>query len=233
MLAAALLTLLETIALQGPLHHVQGIDVEAEIVWVSSVERATQKGYLYRIDRRTGRQLVVVEVQDGERFHPGGIALDGDDVWVPVAEYRKLSSAWIERRDKKTLALKSRFRVADHIGCVAVSKGRVYGGNWDSLKIYTWTPDGRELAVAENPSGTRYQDLKFRGRSLVGGGLREQGAGAIDWLHPETLALERRIPVATTDRGVVFTNEGMTVHGNRLYLLPEDDPSRLFVFRLP
>jgi hypothetical protein len=233
MLALALLTLLEAITLQGPLHHVQGIDVEDGVLWVSSVERATRKGYLFRIDRRSGKILASVEVQDGERFHPGGIALDGDDLWVPIAEYKKLSSAWIERRDKRTLALRSRFAVEDHIGCVAAAGGRVYGGNWDSLQIYTWTRDGQLERVRDNPSGTRYQDLKSRGGMLVGGGLREKGSGAIDWLHEDTLALERRIPVATTDRGVVYTNEGMTIVGERLYLLPEDDPSRLFVFRVP
>jgi hypothetical protein len=34
-----------------------------------------------------------------------------------------------------------------------------------------------------------------------------------------------------TDRGLPYTHEGMTIRGGRLYLLPEDDPSRLFVFR--
>jgi hypothetical protein len=29
------------------------------------------------------------------------------------------------------------------------------------------------------------------------------------------------------------THEGMAIKGSRLYLLPEDAPSRLFVFALP
>jgi hypothetical protein len=30
-----------------------------------------------------------------------------------------------------------------------------------------------------------------------------------------------------------YTNEGMTLRDGVLYLLPEDEPSRLFRFRLP
>ena len=42
----------------------------------------------------------------------------------------------------------------------------------------------------------------------------------------------RRVRAGKTDRGVSLTNEGMTFRGGKLYLLPEDDPSRLFVFDL-
>jgi hypothetical protein len=63
--------------------------------------------------------------------------------------------------------------------------------------------------------------------SLFAGGLREKGRGAIDRLDPKTLGLVARQDVGTTDRGVVFTNEGMTLRGGHLYVLPEDAPSRL------
>jgi hypothetical protein len=36
-----------------------------------------------------------------------------------------------------------------------------------------------------------------------------------------------------TDRGVRFSNEGMAIRDGILFLLPEDDPSRLFRYRLP
>jgi hypothetical protein len=32
---------------------------------------------------------------------------------------------------------------------------------------------------------------------------------------------------------VPYTNEGMTIRGGSLYLLPEDERSRLFRFKLP
>ena len=57
-------------------------------------------------------------------------------------------------------------------------------------------------------------------------------AGAIDWLDPQELRLVKRIVTGKTDRGILFTNEGLTIYGGKLYLLPEDGSSRLFVFKL-
>jgi len=231
LLLAAALSILETISLEGPLHHVQGIDVEGESLWVSSVNKEQRKGYLFKLNRHTGRVILQVEVQDGERFHPGGLTLDGENIWLPVAEYRRNSTAVIQLRDKRTLRLLRQFEVNDHIGCIAASNNRLFGGNWDTRLIYEWDKKGKQLAQRPNLTGTRYQDLKFSDDRLIGGGLRAKGEGAIDYLHPKSLDLLRRIDVKTTDRGTVFTNEGMTVRGGRVYLLPEDDPSRLFVFR--
>ena len=123
----ARLALLGVTLVEPPSHHVQGIDVEGGILWVTSVDRATRAGFLARHDLASGRRLASVEVHDGERFHPGGIQLDGDFVWVPVAEYRRASSAWIQKRDKATLALVAQFEVADHIGCVAACRRRGVG----------------------------------------------------------------------------------------------------------
>lgn len=230
-LVAAALTILETIALQGPLHHVQGIDVEGESLWVSSVDRQQKKGYLFKLNRHTGRIVNQVEVQQGEKYHPGGLTLDGDNIWLPVAEYRRNSTAVIQLRDKRTLRLLRQFEVNDHIGCIAASNNRLYGGNWDTRQIYEWNKNGKQLDQRANGTGTRYQDLKYIENRLIGGGLRAKGRGAIDFLDPKSLNLTRRIELETTDRGVVFTNEGMTFRAGRFYLLPEDDPSRLFLLK--
>jgi hypothetical protein len=67
---------------------------------------------------------------------------------------------------------------------------------------------------------------------LIGSGIRAD-AGAIDWLDPNDLRLFKRIQTGKTDRGVLFTHEGLAISEGRLYLLPEDSPSRLFIFSLP
>lgn len=212
------------------LHHVQGIDVDGTSLWITSVDRAARKGWIHLVDLRTGDLVREAEIQEGERFHPGGISVDTDSVWIPVAEYHRAGKTAVQQRDRRTLALLSRFEVADHIGCVAASRDALYGGNWDSLRIYTWDRSGRELARKDSPTGTAYQDLKFLRGKLVASGNRDRESGAIDWLDPVTLALERRITAGKTDRGVRFTNEGMTIRSGKLYLLPEDGPSRLFVW---
>lgn len=218
------------IALAADLHHVQGIDVEGNTLWISSVDAPARKGYLTRLELRTGRVLSQVEVQDGKRIHPGGIALDGDSIWMPVAEYHRGGPSWVERRDKATLKLLSRFDVADHIGCVAASGTELVGGSWGSRTVYRWSKAGRELARTPNPFSTEWQDLKFAGPMLLASGNVSKAAGAIEWIALPDMVLKRRLTTGVTDRNITYTHEGMTLRGGRLYLLPEDAPTRLFVF---
>jgi len=75
--------------------------------------------------------------------------------------------------------------------------------------------------------------MKFAGSQLVASGLLPDGSGAIDWLEYPSLRLLRRVAMGRTSRGIAYTNEGMTVRGNRVFLLPEDGPSRLFEFLIP
>jgi beta-lactamase class A len=222
----------KTIELKAAMDHVQGIDVDGDKLYVSWVDRQKKSGHLGEFQLATGKLLRSVEIHKGDRYHPGGIALYGDSIWVPVAEYRPSSSALIQRRNRRTLALEAEFVVDDHVGCVAVSNGIVYGGNWDSRQIYAWDTGGKLIWKRDNPGGTAFQDMKAVKGHLIGSGLRGE-AGAIDWLNTDNLNLIKRIRTGKTDRGVLFTHEGMTISRERLYLLPEDSPSRLFVFAVP
>lgn len=223
--------LIGVVQLRERLEHVQGIDVDDTHVWVSSVDREARKGWLRRFDLRTGEPAGKVEVTHGEMYHPGGIALDGQTIWVPVAEYRASSRTNVQRRDKTTLKLVSAFLVADHIGCITPAGRDLVGGNWDSRLLYWWTREGRERRRVENRTGVAFQDLKEapRGR-LIGGGIRDRKAGEVAVFNPRTGQPERNWPAGKTDRGVHLTNEGLAVRGGRLYLLPEDGDSRLFVY---
>jgi beta-lactamase class A len=222
----------KVIELKASMDHVQGIDVDGNRLWVTWVDRQKKKGHLGEFELSTGRLVRSVEVQKGERYHPGGLAREADSLWLPVAEYKASSSSLIQRRNRKTLALEAEFIVPDHVGCVAVRNGHIYGGNWDSRQIYVWDASGKLLSKRDNPSGTSFQDMKAQGDYLIGSGIRPDG-GAIDWLESNDLRLVRRVRAGKTDRGVLLTHEGMTISAGRLYLLPEDSPSRLFVFPLP
>ena len=107
--------------LKGVTYHVQGIDVDDQTLWVTSVDTSRRKGYLHEFALDRGSLLRSVEVQDGERFHPGGISADATSIWMPVAVYRRDSTSVIQRRNKRTLEVEFQFAVHDHIGCIAVT----------------------------------------------------------------------------------------------------------------
>jgi hypothetical protein len=218
--------------LKGTTHHVQGIDMDGKRLWVTSVDTPNRKGLLHEFSIETGEPLRSREIQDGERFHPGGFASDGKSLWVPVAEYRAKSTSVIQRRSQSTLELEFQFAVADHIGCIAVTPELLIGGNWDSRDFYVWNHRGELLRKIPSSTLNGYQDIKFDGKHIVAGGLLADRSGAIDWLDPQSMKLVHRMMVGKTDRGAVYTREGMAIRGDRLLLLPEDGPSRLFIFRL-
>lgn len=223
-------TQVAVIPVQGDLHHVQGIDVDGNSMWISSVDAKAGKGYLSRFELPSGKLVVQVEVQQGNRVHPGGISLDGDSIWVPVAEYKRVGKTTIERRNRMTLAVISSFEVEDHIGCLAVSRNELIGGNWDSRLIYRWSRDGKQMAKEPNASGVGWQDIKVVDGMLLGSGVGKERTGVVEWLSLPDYSSARRVEVHKTDRGVSLAHEGMTYRGGRLYFLPEDSPSRLFVF---
>ena len=226
------LELVKVLELKGATYHVQGVDLDSRRVWVTSVDTPNRKGYLHEFSLATGALLRVREIQDGDRFHPGGIATDDKSVWIPVAEYRRNSSAVIQQRSKRTFDLEFQFDVPDHIGCIAVTPEFLIGGNWDSREFYVWNHRGKLIRKVPSATGNAYQDMKFYAGQLVASGVLSGGGGAVDWLDLRSLRLLRRLSAGVTDHGVLFTREGMAITEDRLLLLPEDGPSRLFIFKL-
>ncbi len=231
--SAALGARLRTVSLNAVLDHPQGIAASADgATWfVSSVLRAEKKGLLVTFRASDGGMLQRVEVQEDARYHPGGLSRLGDALWLPVAEYRRESTSVIQCRDAATLVERSSFPVQDHIGAVAATSGALIGCNWDARVFYEWTFEGRESRRVEHDGAARYQDLYWTGEHLLAGGLLGD-QGVVDRLDWPTLDLVERTVVGTTDRGVVLSHEGMTVSGSSLLLMPEDDPSRVFVHAL-
>src|SRR5262249_3174924 len=119
--ASGELQLARIVELKGTTYHVQGVEFDDRRAWVTSVDTPHQKGYVQGFFLTTGQLQRQVEIEDGVRFHPGGISGDGTSLWIPIAEYRRNSSSVIGRRSKVTLGLEFRFNVSDHIGCIAAA----------------------------------------------------------------------------------------------------------------
>jgi len=218
--------------LKGTTYHVQGMDLDSAHLWVTSVDIDHKRGFVHQFNRRTGEFERQVEVTDGARFHPGGISVAGDSIWVPVAEYRPHSSAEILELDKKTLAVKRKIVVQDHIGCVAVVPEGLLAGNWSSKQLYLLDKAGKQIRVIDSDAKTQYQDIKFVNGELVASGNLDHTSGTIDWYAWPAMRLVRSLHAGQTDRGRPLTVEAMSLKGKNLYLVPEDGPSRLFHFVL-
>lgn len=231
--------LVDTLSLRGELFHVQGLEMDDRRIWVTSVDRLRRRGFLHEFDRANGTLLRRVELTEGARYHPGGISLSGASIWVPLSELRPNGSATLVEIARDTLETRRKIPVDDHVGCVAATDTTLVAGNWNSELLYVFDlADPARRRVIRNPSGTQYQDMKFRDGALVASGTRGWLNGAIDWIDwpSGTVSRTRRAgaigPVRPLGRGGPFTGEGMAIDGSDLYLLPEDGPSRLFHFRL-
>ncbi|MDE0877891.1 MAG: DUF6454 family protein [Sphingomonas bacterium] len=231
--------LAHVLPLRGEIFHVQGIEVEGDHIWVTSVDRREHRGYLHRFDRESGRLERRLEVTDGVRYHPGGISIANGSIWVPVAEMRPDSSAVLMEIDAKSFKVRRRIYVADHLGCVAASGSRLIAGNWNSSMLYIIDlTNRRPMRAVPNPSATHYQDMKFVGDQLVAGGSRSLWSGTLDWIDVPTMTVTRSLragsvgPVRPFGRGGPYTGEGVTIDGRDVYVLPEDGPGRVYRFRL-
>ncbi|PJI89178.1 hypothetical protein DAH55_03270 [Sphingomonas koreensis] len=225
--------------LDGELFHVQGLELERNRIWVTSVDEANRKAYLHAFDRRSGKFLRRLELTDGARYHPGGISLSGRSIWVPVAEYRARSSAILVEVDADSLEVRRKIPVADHLGFVAASGDTLVAGNWDGRLLYVFDLSKPAAPrVVPNPSATRHQDMKFVGNQLVAGGAITPWSGAVDWIDWPSMKVVRTLragaigPIRPIGRGGPYTGEGMAIEGRDLYVVPEDGPSRMFHFRL-
>jgi len=221
------------IALQCETHHVQGVAFAAGRFLVTSVERQSSKGWLMEFDG-DGKRLREIQIHDGTMYHPGGFDIDETSIWIPVAEYRAKSRSRIQRRSLETFELIGSFDVPDHIGALALASDRMYLANWDARRIYEYSLDGKLIRVRANPTSYRFQDLKSRYGTLVGSApaAKALAGGTVVWLDPETLLPTTEQSVGRTDRGVSLVQEGIDLRDGRIYLLPEDTPSRIFVFNV-
>lgn len=230
--------LLDNLALSGELFHVQGVDMDARHIWVTSVDRRHHRGYLHEFDRTTGQFLRRVELTDGPRYHPGGISVLAHSLWVPVAESRPDSSAVLEEIDIESLQVRRRIAVADHLGCVAASDSKLIAGNWNSRLLYVFDLSGQApVQIVPNPSRTRYQDMKFVDGELVASGTLTRSSGTIEWIDWRTMKVLRSLRAGATPpegslRTSLYTRAGMTLQGRELYLVPLDGPGRMFHFRI-
>ncbi|AGL13567.1 DUF6454 family protein [Actinoplanes sp. N902-109] len=184
-------TQVSALKLAFPTYHPEGLVVTKDRYYLSSTEiieptvkypvpvdgydRTPGKGvgHVFVIDKQ-GKLLKDIVLGHDIVYHPGGIDLTGNDLWVPVAQYRPDSTAEIYRIDIRTLRVSKLFAVQDHIGGIVYdpTRGRFVGNNWGSRTFYEWSPSGRQLTTWPNPTNVLdFQDCQYlpAGKMACGG----------------------------------------------------------------
>jgi hypothetical protein len=250
-------TLTSTVPVKFMTHHPQGMVKIGDMFYVSSVDKIRGVGHVFKIGP-DGNRLADIRLGEGEIYHPGGIDYDGENIWVPVGEYRRDSRSIIYRVDPKTMKATEVFRFADHIGAIVhnTDDHTLHGVSWGSRRFYRWTL-GPNLRVTNsgvppeqlrtlNPSHyVDYQDCKYVGaRRMLCTGVTEMrqspnappfrlgGMDLIDLTDGRPL---HQVPVLLWTRtGFDMTHNPVWIEttpaGLRGYFMPEDDQSTIYVY---
>ena len=215
-------------------------------------------GHLFKMDM-SGRLLARLELGEGSIYHPGGIDFDGRWIWVSVAEYRPNSRSIVYRVDPARMEAVEVLRFDDHLGAIVkdTAEASLYGVSWGSRRFYRWPVDseGRvadpgdraSRLLALNPSHyVDYQDCKYAGaqrmlcsgvtelhRSADGVPFRLGGLDLVSLVDARPL---QQLPVPLwTESGLAMTQNPVWVEPNqsgglRVYFMPDDDKSTVYVY---
>jgi hypothetical protein len=236
-----------TIDLHFETDHPQGVIRVGERYFLSTVripttpdgapdKTAPGKGFLIEV-APGGEEKARLELCDGMVYHPGGIATDGDYLYVPVSEYRPDSSCHVYKVDVETFTIVGEpVRFPDHLGALSLDpeRRRFFGMSWASEKIYVWDFEWNLLYMNQNPvMNVGYQDMDYLGANLLAcGGVQkhqlggeEIEIGGIDLINSTTWLPEHRIMVTTrTATGRLLSNNAFS----HRFIYPD-----LFVFFIP
>lgn len=217
-------------------------------------------GHLFKMDVN-GRLLQSLELGEGSIYHPGGIDFDGRWIWVSVAEYRPNSRSIVYRVDPERLRAVEVFRFADHLGAIIhdTRERALHAVSWGSRRFYRWRvdADGTVAAAGDPASQLRtpnpshyvdYQDCKYAGEQrMLCSGVTELRPrpdappfrfGGLDLVSLTDGRPLHQVPVPLwTDSGLAMTQNPMWMEPNesgglRVYFMPEDDKSTLYVYEV-
>ena len=246
-----------TVPVKFMTHHPQGMVKIGNDFFVSSVDKIRGVGHLFKIGP-DGNRLADIRLGENEIYHPGGIDYDGENIWVPVGEYRPDSRSIVYRVNPVTMKATDVFRFAEHIGAIVhnTDDQTLHGVSWGSRRFYRWTldPDGRVTNGGTPPETLRtlntshyldYQDCKYAGgRRMLCTGVTEMrqspGAppfrlGGIDLVDLTDGRPLHQVPVLLwTPGGLDMTHNPVwiesTATGLRGYFMPEDDQSTIYIY---
>jgi hypothetical protein len=256
----------DKVDLQFNTYHPQGMTKIGDMYYMSSVEilekpekydqphdgydRTPGKGigHLFLFNKE-GKLLKDLKFGEGNIYHPGGIAYDGESIWVSVAEYRPNSKSIIYKVNPETMNSQEMFRTNDHIGGILRDRkqGTLKAVSWGSRTFYEFNEKGKVLRKSNNPSHfIDYQDCEDAGKdNMICSGITElpqQGnstakyeLGGLALLDMKTMDMIHELPITlNSPQGHVVTRNPVflenTQQGLKMYAVPDDDHSSMLVY---
>jgi len=177
--------LVDEVAVRGDVGHPQGLCRWGDDWLVSTVHPGSGTGELLVVTA-DGEVVRRVDVTDGDRFHPGGFAIESTGAhlpgcWIAVAEYRPRSTTTVMRLDDDLTTVES-FPFDDHLGAIcSLGDGTLFAVSWASRRWYRLDTNGRILEQQTTPS--RWVDLQDIGHVSTGIGSERVVATGVGGLQ--------------------------------------------------
>lgn len=196
----------DNITLNFDAFHPQSIEVTDDRIYMSSeevIDREAGVGmaHIFVMDR-AGSLLDDIQIVDGERYHPGGFDVQGDDLYVSVAEYKPDSTSNIYKVDLTTSEVTNLFAADDHIGGIVFDekRNRFIGNTWGSRTFYEWNKKGKLKDTWQNQQHwIDYQDCEYVAESKTLCSGLAGGVGGLDLIDlADDHRLLHQLPVSMT-----------------------------------
>lgn len=143
----------------------EGLKVYGGRIYMSVFDHTDNNGHLVVLDQNTGNLIKDISFADGDRTHAGGLSVDGNYAYVPLAVDSPHSSADILRININNYQVTKLFTVGyDHVGGVTYNPAThlIVGQDWDSRTFYDWTLTGKIVSQWDNPTDyVGYQDCQY------------------------------------------------------------------------
>jgi hypothetical protein len=164
--------------------HPQGMEIDGHtgLIYITTVEiidepdksrRYWGKGraHLFEcsVEGETIRS-VNLKSDDENEYHPSGMVLIGETMFLALSEYGPETSTTIIRFNVKDWTYEKLFRIQDHIGLVVpnLDKGEIFLGNWGSQHYYCTDLKGQIKSKRPTPcpDSLEHQDAQLLTTSM-------------------------------------------------------------------
>lgn len=230
--------------------HTQGMALDENYLYLSCCELIRKKGFIYRVKRdeiekgvsNTELKYERIELTIGEQYHPSGMDINGEFLWVALAEYHPAparSTFICIDRDRFREIKEKRFELNDHIGALSATRNWIIALNWNARDFYILDYSGKILTRGKNPGKVAYQDCKNNNdHSIICSGTISSilPKGYIDVIEipdikPSSWKLRKRtIAYRAEGKIIPLTREAMAIEDKKIYFIPTDFPE-LWLYR--